>query len=616
MKIDYDYNGLLCSVESNDNSLRAALFNNKAGFFTKSFFNESKYDGLFVNENGFYKILDSLKSNNSPNRIINFGYKILVEGNFKENFLMPKNFNSLIYHTDKPTEFFLDFDVRKCFDFRNFGRHYSFSEEQYNDRRVLILKFEKRTNSIEDSTHEDKEYEFFIAIIGDINYEFLNQWVKKEYGFDKLRNSDFTRYVFRAFRMFGTKIVISCSMIKEKAVREANFLFSSFNDIEELERKRFSKFLESIDVNFIKDDMQKIVFINCANSIHALTIQNSIFAGFPWFFQNWSRDELISLKAYLILNNHDFAKRVLIKNLMLCNGCKIRISNENQKEIFEPTGILFLRLMELLQKTRNKSLVFSQKEIEILKEKIKIVTDDLISKIDKNFFLIENSAFETWMDTISREGFRIEIQALALQVLETALKVTNEKRYERVRKKLLKSVRKNFLKDKVLIDGLTIKNNKLIADKTLRNNIFLAYYYYPKILSNSEWEVCFQKALKKLFSSWGGISSIDKKSKFYVQKSTGESPLSYHNGDSWYFINNIAAISLSRVNHKKFNYYIIKLLNASMKDNLLLGVIGSSSEISSSIEQENLGCFIQAWSNATLLELIHHFNHLNFNSQS
>ena len=613
MKIDYDYNGLSYSIESNDKNLRAALFNNKAGFFIKSFFNQSKYDGLFVNENNFYKILDSINSNNNPSRIMNFGYKIVVEGDFKENFLMPKNFNSLVYYTEKPTELLLDFDVRKCFDFRSFGRYYFFSEENYNDRKVLVLKFEKRTNSIEDPSHELKEYEFFIAIIGEFNYEFLNQWVEKKYEFDKLRNSDFIRYVFRALKLFGTKVVISCSTIKEKAIREANFLFSSFNDIEEVERKRFAKFLESLDFSFIKEDAQKIVFINCANSVFALTLQNSILAGFPWFFQNWTRDELISLKTYEILKNYELEKKILIKNLALCKGSKIRISNENQREIFEPVGILFLRLKEFLKQTKNKNGFFDSNKFSILKEKVKIVADDLIENIDKRFFLIANNAFETWMDSIGREGFRIEIQALALQVLETAFEISKEERYDKVRKKMLKSVRTNFLKDNTLLDGLILKNNKLCVDRTFRNNIFLVYYYYPKILSRTEWQECFEKALKKLFNPWGGISSIDKKSKFYIGESTGEKPLSYHNGDSWYFINNIAALALFETNPEKFSNYIKKILEASVKDNLSLGVIGSSSEISSSKQQENFGCFVQAWSNATLLELLYH---LNFNSQS
>ncbi|MEM2121390.1 MAG: amylo-alpha-1,6-glucosidase [Candidatus Woesearchaeota archaeon] len=608
MIINYNYKEILHNIESNDETIRIAFFNNKAGFFIKPFFMESKYDGFFINENNFYKTLDSVRSNNKPTSITNFGYKIVVDGDLKENFLMPKNFNSLIYYVDKKTEIVLDFDMRKVFDFRNFGRYYFLSEESYNDRKIVVLKFEKRTNNLEDDSNEEKEYELFAVIISDGTYEFLNQWVKKEYEFDKLRNSNFERYVFRALKICGTKVVISFSTIKEKAIREANFLFNSFNDIESVEKKRFEKLVDSLELENIKNSYEKIVFINCVNSIFGLTRENSILAGFPWFFQNWTRDELISLKAHIILKNYDFVKKIIIKNLLLCNGSKIRISNENQKEIFEPVGILFLRLGEFLHIIKNNKNLINDKEFSIIKEKVRIIADDLIKSIDKKLFLVKNEAFETWMDSISREGFRIEIQALALRVFETSFEITHDKKYDLARKKLLRAVRKNLFKNSILIDGLFFKDNKILPDKTIRNNVFLAYYYYPKILSNKEWEVCFEKALKKLWNSWGGVSSVDKNSSLFSQKSTGENPLSYHNGDSWYFINNIAAMALYEVNPEKFNKKIKSIFEASINDNLSIGVLGSSSETSSSIKQENLGCFIQAWSNSTLLELLTKIN--------
>ena len=58
------------------------------------------------------------------------------------------------------------------------------------------------------------------------------------------------------------------------------------------------------------------------------------------------------------------------------------------------------------------------------------------------------------------------------------------------------------------------------------------------------------------------------------------------------------------LNKKKYKKYISKILNASISDNLWKGIIGHSSELSSAAEQKAEASLSQAWSAATLIELI------------
>ena len=55
----------------------------------------------------------------------------------------------------------------------------------------------------------------------------------------------------------------------------------------------------------------------------------------------------------------------------------------------------------------------------------------------------------------------------------------------------------------------------------------------------------------------------------------------------------------------KYRSIAEKIYDASVKDLLSLGAAGSPSEISSASDQEALGCWRQAWSASSLIELHH-----------
>ncbi|MFH1849944.1 MAG: amylo-alpha-1,6-glucosidase, partial [archaeon] len=107
-----------------------------------------------------------------------------------------------------------------------------------------------------------------------------------------------------------------------------------------------------------------------------------------------------------------------------------------------------------------------------------------------------------------------------------------------------------------------------------------------------------------LWLPWGGLATIDKTNALYSPRYTGIDNRSYHRGDSWYWINNIAAIVMCRLDKKLFRSYIDGILKASVNDILYQGYIGHASELSDASSQNAQASFCQAWSDAMFIELI------------
>ncbi|HLC65627.1 MAG TPA: amylo-alpha-1,6-glucosidase, partial [Candidatus Nanoarchaeia archaeon] len=84
----------------------------------------------------------------------------------------------------------------------------------------------------------------------------------------------------------------------------------------------------------------------------------------------------------------------------------------------------------------------------------------------------------------------------------------------------------------------------------------------------------------------------------------GENPKSYHNGDSWFWLNNLAALVMYGVDKKKFKQDIDAIIKSSTEDILWNGAIGHHSELSSASTQKAEGCLAMAWSSAMFVELI------------
>ncbi|MCK5085755.1 hypothetical protein KAK05_03525, partial [Candidatus Parcubacteria bacterium] len=202
---------------------------------------------------------------------------------------------------------------------------------------------------------------------------------------------------------------------------------------------------------------------------------------------------------------------------------------------------------------------------------------------------------ETWMDSLEREPHCIEVQAGRYNIYNLLHKFTGNDQYKIIKEDLKNTIIEKFYQNDMLKD--------CVNDDMIRPNIFITAYLMPELLDMRSWEKCFDKILPKLYLDWGGLSSVDITSDRFISEDTGENSASYHNGNSWYWINNLTALVLYKNNAHKYSTYINSIMEASTKEILYKGISGHHSEISSANKQTSAGCEAQLWSSALYLEI-------------
>ena len=573
------------------------IANKKGGYFCLSDVDKSRYDGLFFFDEKMYKVIESLHiiDFTKGSMIVNKFYEIEKDcSGVTETFFMPHHYDSLVYEISKISTIEVVLDAKESYDQRQWGRFYSIWQE--GDK--IIIKFVKKTDSREDITDGREEYSLFLVLKFEGMFKKVEEWEKRHYEFDKKRNSvPYERYVFSALTLKTDKVVLSFSKNKEKAKKEADYVFRNIERLRKKQGDYYELLLKT--KNKLKED-SLIAYLCALNSLDSLVVDDKgIFAGLPWFFQFWTRDEAVSLKALMLQENFSLAKNILFRHLksVLQDG-KLPIKPNSALRSADSAGWISKRAEDFVYILKNKKLLkkyFTENEIKNIEERIGHSLDFMI-KYHTREHLVFNNAKETWMDSLQRDGFRIEIQAMQLSMYKLMYELTNNKIYQELESNLKKEVRKKFWNKKYLADGLD--------DFTIRPNVFIACYMYPELLTKKEWIACFDNILKRLWNKWGGLSTIDKKSLLFRPEHTGENNESYHNGDSWFWINNLVAIVLYRLDKKRYKKYIDKILKASTKEILWQGAIGHHAELSSSCGLRSEGCLAQAWSAAMYIELI------------
>ena len=324
--------------------------------------------------------------------------------------------------------------------------------------------------------------------------------------------------------------------------------------------------------------------------------QVSLSAGYPWFFQMWARDAAISMGGLFALDMPE-AERVLFS--LLESSSESSIAHTDSLRSADGLPFLFMRVLE-----RFDSLSSSRRRM--VRDRLR----DYLGLLEREYrdgALFFNGPLETWMDTGDgfRAGFSVEIQCLMLRMYELAercgirdLRLSRDEIGDAIRTQFFDSTNGR------LVDHLS-RDWEAYAYDTV--NVFLAAYIAPEILTREEWCVVFEHALAELSNGPPGIlSSLSSGSPLFQAHHTGLDNVSYHRGDSWYFMNNIAAIVLSRTDAERFATQIDGIVAASVRDCLEQGAIGACSEISSACEQRSFGCYAQTWSAATLVELFAH----------
>ena len=589
------------------------ITNGKGSYFSEGI--KSRYSGFFCyTGREMYRILDSIDCS-AASKIVHNQWNVDCAGESNQKrFFMPEGYDVLVCLLKKAERTSLRFDIRKSYDLRKWGKEYRIYEENDGAGDYLVVEFTKNTDKREDDSQGRTEEKFYVAICGnDMKYKLPDKWIKEQYDFDKKRGSlPEEWYVYEGMDILSEEIIISAAKEKQEAIDNARYVKHNLKSIIKKEkdkardlfaRKGFGKEIEQ-------------AYHLAAQSIKALCIKDDdkqkqgIFAGLPWFFQSWTRDEAICLKSLMLLKEYKFCNEILEKQLGEI-GDSGRVPNRipsTELGSADGTGWMFARcadLRDIIEKSKDSA--FRKKYFSnFFKGYVKGQIEKSITKLceadskEGSGFAI-NGPQETWMDTVwendNRSGARIEIQALRLSMYKIAYELSGKEKFKELEKRLKEKVREHFWNGSYLADGLD--------DWTIRPNVFIAAYIYPELLSKNEWKKCFKAVIPKLWLSWGGLSTIDKNHPLFCENYSGEIPKSYHRGDSWFWINNLAAIVMVRVDKKGFKTYIDRIIDASAKDIMYKGFIGHHSELSSASKQKAEGSLCQAWSSAMFVELVH-----------
>ncbi len=526
------------------------LANGKDAFFSQNLSGaqDSRYNGLYAKINEMYvKTLESVSTGKEAVEVEKFKDAVVIKRpSLIETYYMPYGIMGLVYDVAGKGSLKIKVDFKEIFN-----NEMSVEPKIINAGPVKFVKFGFKEN-------------VYLAIASNLKLVDCMKKTNVFYELDSQRNS-----------------------LPEN--RDVYEIFSA-----EIKKPARIAFCAGTDLKSIENDVKKLLKIKlekkpCSpveNALNKLFFRQRIVAGLPWFCKPWIRDELISLKALLILGEVDLFKKIIFDYVK-------RIPEQG---LFSHNGIVMADSIGWVAKRLNDYLdmgfKFSKIEEELIKRKFKDAVYAILKTRAKESFVI-NKPKETWMDSLLRDGARIEIQALQLNIYKLMSRVAKEPRYKLMEKELKKKVRGAFYKNGVLLDAP--------GDFTLRPNAFLACYIYPELLAKKEWLQVFKNLLKELWLSWGGLASVSKKSVLYRDVDDGEAAFAYHNGDSWYYLNNIAAICMK--NFSGLKKYAQKIRSASMQDLFYQGSVGDCSEISDAKMQISRGAWAQAWSAATLIEL-------------
>jgi predicted glycogen debranching enzyme len=608
LHIIHSFNGK--RIDEHTSSDAAFLITNKKGnYLSLGKKNFSHTQGLLFFEHErweLYKTIEDIKLDKEMTSIKN-GLSS-VERLYKDDTVESFNLfnNSLVYSVHNYTgELVLELDFREIFNYDDKGRIYSITKED----DIIIIRYDKFTDhslSVIDKTR-------FLAIKGAREFKQIGEWLKKDYSYDTRRGSKSEFFIYKALSIpvnGHAELVFSFSDDKEKAKEHVEQIYENVHYLMHSIEKYMVHTFKSHDLAL---DIAMKALDDLVISTESKERSVGVLAGLPWFYQFWARDELISLKALMLQDKHNLVKSILFKYLAKISDdgliqSRFPGTNADVKSI-DSVGWLFLRLREYIETLVSKKILnsyLSLSELIAIKRALEKAIHGLVHNHTIGGLVINNSQ-ESWMDTkpANRRGACIEIQALFLSMINLhnyiASLTKSKQLFKGIEKEYKEKVREAFFDGETLYDSLTEE----AASDAIRPNVFLAYYIYPDLLTKKEWKTVFDDTLKALWLDWGGLSTINHTNSLFRAEYTGVDDASYHNGDSWYYINNYAALAMHRLDKEHYAKQISRIVQASKEEMLFSGFIGCCAEVSSAKQMKSEGCLSQAWSMASFIELLH-----------
>ena len=444
----------------------------------------------------------------------------------------------------------LTFDIKDIFQGDEFKRKIKL--EKISSAAFLVEEFLEGSGLIK------------LLIEADTPLNYKEVWVEKFFDFDQKRNSPpINWWVFDG--IYGKVRELKIKIVFPTADESGD----------NTDKYRMKTILTKSDKN-----QQTLSIINFLLSrLDSLILDNYLPAGFPWFYENWYRDELLSLfllKTIEKIDNQFFESRI---KFYLYNLENIWDKNKQKASLLgADTFLLFI--LNLPQ--------------ELLLIHFNLL-ENYLKKWQEKFDLENLPSYSTWMDTLERKT-ALEIEVLFLKTLRKFAKIN-----------------KNYIP---LANSLKERIIKKIKENPVDVNLVFAFLFLEDIFSKDEWENFFEKLLKENYLSWGGLATLSLNNPRFLDEDDGERAQAYHQGDSWYFINNLLAYSLLKIDFKKFKKFIEKIIESSLIDLFFDGALGWSSEISSAKERRSEGSLVQTWSISSLIFLLSSLQNFNISLES
>ncbi len=388
-------------------------------------------------------------------------------------------------------------------------------------------------------------------------------------------------------------------------------------------RERINSVLERSKVITDNEDFNKAQLWAIASIDALITTQESkgIFAGLPWFNNNWGRDTFISLPgATYAINNFEDARDILSSfaeyQIKDSSDTKYygRIPNRVtlKDSIYNTTdGTPWFVIQAMNYITCSGDFAFLQKIYPVLKTAL-AGTKKLY--LDSLGFLVHRDA-ETWMDAVGPDGpwsprgnRAIDIQELWLQQLRATKSAAEfikdeatASECQQLLSKLLHNIRDCYfdslqhkIADRLTVDGKT--------DFSARPNTLFAIYDDSLFINRAEQLRYFNEAMRTIGTPYG-LLSLGYQEKnfhpFHEYPPFYPKDAAYHNGIIWQWNTGIAVSNLCKFGLQDSAW---KMTEALTRQILHQGAVGTIAELMEAYPRPGekeirlSGTFSQAWS--------------------
>jgi hypothetical protein len=507
----------------------------------------------------------------------------------------------------------LDLDMRKKNDFNKSGRDFNV----FSEGGVVYVEFTKVNGKY--------SYKQFMAIKAqNFSYDLVEKFVNKHYEFTRLQKSDWKWSVFRLMNvnvLNRKKIFFGCGFSLDEANEQVVLLEKYEKDLIEISnvevndifsnKSKFDKPLsESVSVGYDLSVLAtyKFLKVDLKNS----SIGVGSFAGFPYFSNVWARDDIFGLRALINLGEIGLVKSRIDFYLNSIDSTTGGIKNLLSRDGDTNCDIVFLLSKRIedflfyLVDNHELSKVYSQSELSAIYQKLNLSFHNVVRHnwdFDSELIKVKNSY--GFRDKLF-DSFPLNVQVLFLSFsssmaflgkisgldddCEEVIKFLDFEELLRIK------IRSSYVQNGILYSNLD-------CDK-ITYEVFSTYYFCPDLFSKVEWEEIFDRSLMVLRNDWHGISSLSSNHKHFVDEHSGQDGKSRDLGDSFFYMNNLAAICLNDLNSSKYSSIINKILLSSTHDILECGSVGYSSELSSSSEKKSEGNLAQLTSSTSYIELV------------